>query len=100
MSQHQDRRIWFPTPSWDLPDPRLQSFKRDVQPDFEKKRAELERIRDGEGLAEEGPVETVASTRGYKLLSLKRSARSSGARGRRAPGARSGGRSRDATRSR
>lgn len=53
-----------------------------------------------QALAEEGPVETVASTRGYKLLSLKRSARSSGARGRRSPGARSGGSSRSATRSR
>lgn len=53
-----------------------------------------------QALAEEGQVETVASTRGYKLLSLKRSARSSGARGRRSPGARSGGRSSAATRSR
>ncbi len=53
-----------------------------------------------QALAEEGQVETVASTRGYKLLSLKRSARSSGSRGRRSPGSRSAGRSRDATRSR
>lgn len=51
-------------------------------------------------LAEEGPVTTVAAARGYKLLSLKRSARSSGSSGRRSPGARSGGRSRPATRSR
>ncbi|MEM9175204.1 MAG: methyltransferase [Myxococcota bacterium] len=51
-------------------------------------------------LGELGQIGTVASTRGYKLLSLKRSARSSSANGRRSPGARSGGRSREATRSR
>ena len=51
-------------------------------------------------LEDEGPVETVDAGRGYKVLSLKRSARSSGARGRKSPGARSGGRSKDATRSR
>lgn len=45
-----------------------------------------------EGALEEiGELETVKSVKGYKLLSLKRSARSSGARGRRSPGARSEG---------
>lgn len=47
-----------------------------------------------------GPVEAIDAARGYKLLSIKRSARSSGARGRRSPGARSGGRSSPPTRSR
>jgi 16S rRNA (guanine1207-N2)-methyltransferase len=47
-----------------------------------------------------GVVETVATARGYKLLSVKRSARSSSARGRSSPGARSSGRSRAPTRSR
>ncbi len=47
-----------------------------------------------------GHVETVATARGYKLLSVKRSARSSSSRGRNAPGARSAGRSRPPTRSR
>jgi 16S rRNA (guanine1207-N2)-methyltransferase len=51
-------------------------------------------------LAEIGPVETVGAARGYKLLALKRSVRSSGARGRRFPGARSGGSSRSPIRSR
>ncbi len=51
-------------------------------------------------LEDVGPVETVDATRGYKLLSVKRSARSSSARGRRSPGARSAGRSSKPTRSR
>ncbi|MAG33226.1 MAG: hypothetical protein CL908_20295 [Deltaproteobacteria bacterium] len=51
-------------------------------------------------LAQIGQVETLRSARGYKLLSLKRSSRSSGARGRSAPGSRSGGRTRAPTRSR
>lgn len=56
-------------------------------------------------LDEIGDVETLASTRGYKLLALKkgsprRSARSSSVRGRSAPASRSGGRSKSPTRSR
>jgi 16S rRNA (guanine1207-N2)-methyltransferase len=51
-------------------------------------------------LEEIGELETLRSERGYKLLSLKRSARSSRSRGRRAPGARSAGKSRAPTRSR
>lgn len=51
-------------------------------------------------LARVGEIETLRSARGYKLLSLKRSARSSGSRGRSAPGSRSTGRSRAPTRSR
>lgn len=51
-------------------------------------------------LARLGEVEQVAETRGYKLLSLSKSARSPGSRGRSAPGARSGGRSRPPIRSR
>lgn len=47
-----------------------------------------------------GELTTLGHARGYKLLSLRRSARSSGARGRTSPGARSGGRSRPPTRSR
>ena len=53
-----------------------------------------------EPLSRVGEIETLATVRGYKLLSLKRSARSSRARGRQSPGARSGGRSRAPTRSR
>lgn len=53
-----------------------------------------------QALSEEGKIATVDAAKGYKLLSLERSARSSGARGRRSPGARSGGSSRSATRSR
>jgi 16S rRNA (guanine1207-N2)-methyltransferase len=53
-----------------------------------------------EPLARLGPVETLAAARGYKLLSLKRSARSSGSRGRSSPGPRSSGRSRSPIRSR
>jgi 16S rRNA (guanine1207-N2)-methyltransferase len=51
-------------------------------------------------LARLGEVEKIADERGYKLLSLNRSARSAGSRGRSAPGARSGGRSRPPIRSR
>ena len=51
-------------------------------------------------LSEIGAVETIASARGYKLLSLKRSARSSGARGRNSPSSRSTGSSRAPIRSR
>ena len=51
-------------------------------------------------LGEIGEVETIASARGYKLLSLKRSARSSGARGRNSPSSRPGGSSRAPIRSR
>ncbi|MBK7950127.1 MAG: methyltransferase [Deltaproteobacteria bacterium] len=51
-------------------------------------------------LARQGEVVQVADVRGYKLLSLNRSARSSGARGRKAPGPRSGGSSRSPIRSR
>jgi len=47
-----------------------------------------------------GKVERVSAAAGYKLLSVKRSARSSGASGRRSPGGRSPGRSRAPTRSR
>jgi 16S rRNA (guanine1207-N2)-methyltransferase len=47
-----------------------------------------------------GDVESVADERGYKVLSLVRSARSNASRGRKAPGARSEGRSRPPTRSR
>ena len=47
-----------------------------------------------------GEVETLRTERGYKLLSLKRSARAPGSRGRSAPGARSAGRSRAPNRSR
>ena len=53
-----------------------------------------------EVLADQGRVETLASTRGYKLLSLERRTRSSGARGRTSPGSRSGGSSRSPIRSR
>ena len=51
-------------------------------------------------LEELGKLETLRGERGYKLLSLKRSARSSGSRGRRSPGSRSSGSSRSPTRSR
>ena len=51
-------------------------------------------------LEEIGELETLRSERGYKLLSLKRSARSSRSRGRRSPGSRSSGSSRSPTRSR
>jgi 16S rRNA (guanine1207-N2)-methyltransferase len=51
-------------------------------------------------LAEVGAFEILRSERGYKLISLKRSARSSGVRGRSAPGARPGGRSKAPIRSR
>ena len=51
-------------------------------------------------LSEIGELDTLRSARGYKLLSLKRSARPSRSRGRRSPGARSPGRSRPPTRSR
>ncbi len=47
-----------------------------------------------------GEVEALRAARGYKLLSLKRSARAPGSRGRSAPGARSAGRSRAPNRSR
>lgn len=53
-----------------------------------------------EPLARIGELEILETTRGYKLLSLKRSARSAGSRGRQAPGSRSAGRSRPPTRSR
>lgn len=51
-------------------------------------------------LGRQGEVVQVADVRGYKLLSLNRSSRSAGARGRRAPGARSGGSTRSPIRSR
>jgi len=51
-------------------------------------------------LAEIGVFEILRSERGYKLISLKRSARSSGARRRSDPGSRSGGSSRAPIRSR
>lgn len=51
-------------------------------------------------LARQGEVVQVADVRGYKLLSLNRSSRSAGARGRKAPGARSGGSTRSPIRSR
>ncbi len=51
-------------------------------------------------LGRQGEVAQVLDRRGYKVLSLERSARSKSARGRTAPGARSGGRSRPPTRSR
>ncbi len=51
-------------------------------------------------LARQGEVAQVLDRRGYKVLSLERSARSKSARGRTAPGARSDGRSRPPTRSR
>lgn len=51
-------------------------------------------------LARLGELEQLADVRGYKLLSLVRSPRSSGRSGRSAPGARSGGRSRPPIRSR
>ncbi|HIG70101.1 MAG: methyltransferase [Myxococcales bacterium] len=51
-------------------------------------------------LAEIGELETLQSAGGYKLLSLKRSARSSRSRGRSSPGARSWGKSKAPTRSR
>ncbi|HKK50366.1 MAG TPA: methyltransferase [Myxococcota bacterium] len=51
-------------------------------------------------LSQQGHVETIRSTGGYKLLSLKRSSRSSAVSGRSAPGDRSEGRSRPPTRSR
>lgn len=51
-------------------------------------------------LARLGEVEKIADERGYKLLSLSRSARSSGARGRKAPGSRSGGSAKSPIRSR
>lgn len=51
-------------------------------------------------LARQGDVEMIADVRGYKLLSLSRSARSAGSRGRSTPGGRSGGRSRSPIRSR
>ncbi len=47
-----------------------------------------------------GKIEILGSERGYKLLSLKRSARSSGSKARNVPGARSLGRSRAPNRSR
>lgn len=51
-------------------------------------------------LEEIGELSTLRSEKGYKLLSLKRSARSSRAKGRRSPGSRSAGSSRAPTRSR
>ena len=51
-------------------------------------------------LEEIGELETLRSERGYKLLSLKRSARSSRSRGRRSPASRSSGNVRAPTRSR
>jgi 16S rRNA (guanine1207-N2)-methyltransferase len=51
-------------------------------------------------LEEIGDLETLRSERGYKLLSLRRSARSSRSRGRRSPGSRSSGNSSPPTRSR
>jgi 16S rRNA (guanine1207-N2)-methyltransferase len=51
-------------------------------------------------LAEVGAFEILRSERGYKLIALKRSARSSSPRGRRSPGSSSGGRSRAPIRSR
>jgi 16S rRNA (guanine1207-N2)-methyltransferase len=53
-----------------------------------------------EPLSRLGTIETLQSERGYKLLALKRNARSAGARGRSSPGSRSDGRSRSPTRSR
>lgn len=51
-------------------------------------------------LEEIGELETLRSERGYKLLSLKRSARSKRSRGRRSPGPRSSGSFKPPTRSR
>ena len=51
-------------------------------------------------LEEIGQLETLRGERGYKLLSLKRSARSSRSSGRKSPGSRSSGNSRAPTRSR
>ena len=51
-------------------------------------------------LQEVGPVETLDAAKGYKLLSLKRSARPPGSRGRRSPGGRSSGSVKLPTRSR
>jgi 16S rRNA (guanine1207-N2)-methyltransferase len=51
-------------------------------------------------LAQIGEVETLESAKGYKLFSLKKSGRSSGTRGRSAPGSRSEGRSKRPMRSR
>jgi len=51
-------------------------------------------------LAEIGPIEIISSARGYKLLSLKRSARSKGSRGRTSPSRRSRGSERPPIRSR
>jgi 16S rRNA (guanine1207-N2)-methyltransferase len=51
-------------------------------------------------LEEIGELKTLRSEKGYKLLSLKRSARSSRSRGRRSPASSSAGRSRAPTRSR
>ncbi len=51
-------------------------------------------------LSQQGDVERIASGNGYKLLSVRRHARSAAARGRKSPGARSGGRSSPPTRSR
>lgn len=51
-------------------------------------------------LEEIGELEILQTSGGYKLLSLKRSARSSRSRGRNSPGSRSSGRSRAPTRSR
>ncbi len=51
-------------------------------------------------LEEIGELAILHSARGYKLLSLKRSARSSGPRGRKTPGSRSSGSARRPTRSR
>ncbi|HEB88476.1 MAG TPA: class I SAM-dependent methyltransferase [Deltaproteobacteria bacterium] len=51
-------------------------------------------------LSEIGELETLRAARGYKLLSLKRRARSARSRGRRSPGARSGGRTNAPIRSR
>jgi len=51
-------------------------------------------------LSEMGTLEILQSARGYKLLSLKRSSRSPGARARRQPTSRSAGRSKAPTRSR
>ncbi len=51
-------------------------------------------------LGEVGPVEMLDSTKGYKLLSLKRSARPPGSRGRKSPDKRSSGSMKFPTRSR
>ena len=51
-------------------------------------------------LAEMGETTTLKTERGYKLMSLKRSARSSSARGRRSPASRSSGKVNWPTRSR